>query len=172
MRVLSLLLALSSLSSGAVDQYTGYLDGIQTAISYLTFDGADPEDYFGTACTNKLVVTSMWAAAKVYCTTKQIEAGFQEFAGYCSEYGSVELVPYTKVLPLLTNDYIKSLPVAQYSDVENATVFDTSVMISTSLYRTGKDTYVCAYFFNHAMRIANKEKVVFDVEYVLHERYG
>ncbi|OAP60926.1 hypothetical protein AYL99_05928 [Fonsecaea erecta] len=98
---------------------------------------------------------SMWAAAKVYCTPREIEAGEKQFSGYCEEYGNVQLIPYAEVLPNLTNEYIKSLPVAQYSDIEDLTVFNTSVMISRSLYKAGRDTYV-----------------VFDLEYVLHQRYG
>jgi hypothetical protein len=84
----------------------------------------------------------MWAAARVYCTAEQIAAGSKQFAGYCVEYGGVELIPYSEVLPKLTNGYIKSLPVAHYSDVEDLTVFNTSVLISRSLYKAAKDTYV------------------------------
>ncbi|ETI24659.1 hypothetical protein G647_04028 [Cladophialophora carrionii CBS 160.54] len=155
MRVLTILLALSVLSSASVDKYTGCLGGIQTAISSLNFNVTDPSDYYGNGCTNELLVNSMWAAAKVYCTAEQIVAGSELFDGYCTEYGGVELVSYSEVLPILTNSYIRSLPVAEYSDLENFTLFNTPVLISRSLYKTSRDTYV-----------------IFDVEYVLHERYG
>ncbi|EXJ60500.1 hypothetical protein A1O7_04653 [Cladophialophora yegresii CBS 114405] len=135
--------------------YTGCLGGIQTAISYLNFNVTDATDYYGNGCTNELLVYSMWAAAKVYCTAEEIAAGSELFDGYCTEYGGVKLVPYSEVLPILTNSYIRSLPVAEYSDVENFTLFSTPVLISRFLYNTAKDTYV-----------------LFDVEYVLHERYG
>ncbi|KIX92196.1 uncharacterized protein Z520_12077 [Fonsecaea multimorphosa CBS 102226] len=154
MKTLSLLFFLCGLSRGVVDKYTGCLDGVQTAISYLTFNERDP-DYYTNACTNKLVVTSMWAAGKVYCTPREIAAGEKQFAGYCEEYSNVKLIPYAEVLPILTDDYIKSLPIAQFSDIEDFTVFNTSVMISRSLYKAGRDTYV-----------------TFDLEYVLHQRYG
>ncbi|KIW31772.1 uncharacterized protein PV07_03368 [Cladophialophora immunda] len=153
MKTLSLLLFLCGLSR-AVDKETGCLDGVQTAVSYLTFNETDP-DYYVNSCTNKLVVYSMWAAAKLYCTPREIAAGEKEFSGYCEEYGNVELIPYAKVLPILTDEYIKSLPVAQFSDIEDFTVFNTSVLISKSLFKAGRDTYV-----------------IFDLEYVLHQRYG
>jgi ferric-chelate reductase len=144
MKVLTILLALSGLSVGSVDEYTGCLNGVQTAVSYLNFNVTDPSDYYGNSCTNELLVNSMWAAAKLYCTAEQIVAGSKEFEGYCTEYGGVELVPYSKVLPILTNDYIRSLPVAEYSDLENYTLFNTPVLISRSLYKAAKDTYVHA----------------------------
>ncbi|EXJ71662.1 uncharacterized protein A1O5_05470 [Cladophialophora psammophila CBS 110553] len=137
MRTLSLLLLLSGLSLGAVDEYTGCLDGIETAVSDLTFNGTASASYYDKLCTNRLVMTSMWVAAKVYCTPKQIEAGENQFAGYCVEYGGVKLIPYSE------------------SDIEDLTVFNTSVLISRSLYKAAKDTYV-----------------IFDLEYVLLQRYG
>ncbi|KIW68679.1 hypothetical protein PV04_04606 [Phialophora macrospora] len=155
MKVLTILLALSGLSLGSVEEYTGCLNGIRTALAKLNLNVTGPIDYYTKLCTNELFVNSMWAAAKVYCTTEQIVAGSELFAGYCTEYGGVELVPYSKVLPVLTNNYIGSLPVAEYSDVENYTVFNTPVLLSRSLYKAAKDTYVIS-----------------NVEYVLHERYG
>ena len=149
MKLLILSLAWSGLSLGAVDEYTGCLGGIETAISYLTFNGTDPEDYYGNLCTNKIVVTSMWAAAKLYCTPKQIEAGVKQFGGYCTEYGGVTLTPYLNVLPVLTDDYIKSLPVAQYSDIGAGTVWNTSVLISRSFYKAARNTYVCTLASTH-----------------------
>ncbi|RMZ91127.1 hypothetical protein DV736_g1634, partial [Chaetothyriales sp. CBS 134916] len=146
MRVLTLFFALSGISLGAVDQYTGCLEGIATALAYLTFNSTDATDYYGNECTNTDVVRSMWAAAKIYCTPKEIEAGAKQLGGYCEEYGSVTLVPYSKVLPILTQSYISSLPVAEYSDIAKATVFNTSVLISKSFYKTAKDTYVLGYF--------------------------
>lgn len=142
MKVLPLLLVLPGLALGVVDQYVDCLDGIYTAISYLTFSGTDATDYYGTACTNKVVVTSMWAAAKMYCTPKQIDLGYKQLDKQCEEYGSVALTPYSEVLPTLTDQYIKSLPVAQYSDIKAGTIFNTSVLISRSLYKAGRDTYV------------------------------
>lgn len=142
MKLLPLLLVLSGVAVGAVDKDTGCLDGIRTAVSDLLFNGTDPTDYYGTLCTNKLVVTSLWASAKVYCTPRQIQAGFKLLDGYCVEYGNVKLTPYSEVLPVLTNSFIKSLPVAQYSDIEDATVFNTSVLISRPLYKAAKDTVV------------------------------
>ncbi len=172
MKVLPILLALSGLSLGSVDEFTACLNGVQTAISYLTWNVTDPEDYYVNGCTNKLLVSSMWAAAKVYCTAEQIEAGSVLFGGYCTEYGGVELIPYSDVLPVLTNDYIKSLPIARYSDLQNLTVFNTPVLISRSFYKAAKDTSVGGRALLLYMMFTDTGKLLFDVEYVLHARYG
>jgi hypothetical protein len=142
MKLLILLVALSGISLGSVDKYTGCLDGIQTAVSYLTFNVTDPSDYYSNLCTNRLLVNSFWAAAKVYCTAEQIAAGSKKYAGYCEEYGGVELIPYSEVLPILTNSYIRSLPLAEYSDIADATVFNTSILISRPFYEAARETSV------------------------------
>lgn len=143
MKVLALLLVFPALGLGVVDKFIGCLMGIQTSLSSLTFSSTDPADYYGNECANKDMVWSMWAAAKVYCTPQEIEAGEKLLAGDCQTYGSVTLTPYAKVLPHLTDEYIKSLPIAQYSDINGATIFNTSVLISRPYFKDGRDTYVC-----------------------------
>lgn len=58
------------------------------------------------------------------------------------EYGSVELTPYSKMLPDLTEDYINSLPLVEYSDIEAGTVWNTSIQLSKTVVKAGVGTYV------------------------------
>ncbi|KAF2095576.1 ferric-chelate reductase [Rhizodiscina lignyota] len=147
MKLLTILLVLSGVAFGTVDEYTGCLQGAQTAVNYLIFNVTDPTDYYGNLCTNKLYTISMYAAAKLYCTPREIQAGFDYFNPLCQEDGGVELVPYSKIEPLLTDGYIISLPVANYSDYINATVFNTPVLISRSYWEMARDTYVRTLYF-------------------------
>ncbi len=140
----TLLLALLGLTSASsVDKYTGCVEGIRTSVADLTFEGVDYSEYWPTLCTNKLVVTSIWAAAKRYCTPKEIKEGYKELNGYCLEYGLVTLTPYAKISPILTDQYIDSLPIAEFSDIKALTPFNSSVLISEDLYKAGRDSWVC-----------------------------
>jgi hypothetical protein len=127
---------------GGLDPDVQCINGIQTALNQLTFEDLDPEDYYGSRCTLGLFLTSFWACAKVFCTEKQIDAGAKLWGGYCTEYGMVELVPFSEVLPLLTDEYLAALPVVSYEDIDPTEVWNTSVMLSESLYHTGARTTV------------------------------
>lgn len=118
------------------------LDGIRTAIAGITFDGTDPEDYWGNICTNNLSVTSMWASTKVYCTDRERVAGEDMLAGYCTEYGLVTLTPYADILPLLSDQYVNTLPLVEFDDIGAAVVWNHSVLLSKELYTASKRTVV------------------------------
>lgn len=148
MRLLTLLLALTGLCLGEVDKWVACVQGISSAIGYVVFAGADPTDYYGTMCTNNLTVVTLWASAKLYCSPKEIEEGSKLLGGYCTEYGSVELTPYSQVAPILTDKFISSLPRAYYSDIAAGTIFNTSVVISRPFYKSARDTYVRTFILN------------------------
>ena len=105
---------------------------------------------FGDRCASNeevgmvkdLYIVSMYAAAKLYCTPEEIQAGYDYYNPTCLEYGGVEFTPYAKVEPNLTNDYIASLPVASYDDYKNVTIFNTPVLISRSYWEIARDTTV------------------------------
>ena len=118
------------------------LDGISTAITEFVFRGGTPDDYYGNLCTNKLSVHSMWAAAKLYCRPREITAGEKLIGGWCTEYGSVTLVPYSKVLPDLTDDYISSLQVVNYRDINETKTWNKPVLLSQGLAFAGEKTTV------------------------------
>lgn len=127
---------------GGYDGDIQCLNGIRTALDMFTFGGGDTSDYYVNACTGEFYVNSMWAAAKLYCTEKEIDAGSELFAGYCIEYGMVELLPYSEVLPTLTDKYLASLPVVGYDDIDATKIWNTSVLISESFYIDGYRTTV------------------------------
>lgn len=144
-RFLLLLLSTSLLSPvfGSMDWDVQCINGIQTALGSFVFAGSELLDYYTNMCTHELTVTSMWAAAKVYCTPKEIAAGSEVQAGYCTEYGMVELTPYSEVLPILTDDYIASLQVVTYDDIDPLAVWNDTVLLSEDLYKLGYRTTVC-----------------------------
>lgn len=144
MELFTIFLALTSLLLPVLGYNfdTACVDGITTDITEFTFAGGEELDYYTNLCTNNLTVHSVWAAAKVYCTPKQITAGEKLLSGYCEEYGLVKLVPYAEVLPLLTNEFISSLPIVEYSDVDATKILNHSVLISRDFYKAGMHTTV------------------------------
>ncbi|KAH0842692.1 hypothetical protein FOPE_07590 [Fonsecaea pedrosoi] len=116
--------------------------GVETAVDYLTFNLTNPTDYYGNLCTNKVYTISMYAAAKLYCSIREIQAGYDYFNQECQEYGEgLTLVPYSDIEPLLTDEYMKSLTVADYNDYEKGTVFNEPVLITRSYWKTARDTW-------------------------------
>ncbi|KAK6379383.1 hypothetical protein LTS17_006301 [Exophiala oligosperma] len=154
MRVSALLLALSGLSL-VWGKPSDCVEGLRTALAEVKFNVSDAEDYWGNLCVKDMIVRSMWIAAKLYCTPVEIIAGSKAFGDECVEYGSVELTPYSKMLPDLTEDYINSLPLVEYSDIEAGTVWNTSIQLSKTVVKAGVGTYG-----------------IFNLEYILHARYG
>jgi len=149
------------------------LDGIRTALAGIVFDGTDPEDYWANICTNNLSVTSMWAATKVYCSNREITAGEEMLGGYCTEYGSVTLVPYSDVLPKLTQNFIKSMPIVEFKDVDSPVIWNSSVLISAGLFKASKRTVVR--YSQKAFgtkRELTLPQSVFEMSYILDSRYG
>ncbi|RVX66609.1 hypothetical protein B0A52_09360 [Exophiala mesophila] len=128
--------------------------GINTAVSEISFVPIS-EEYYPNMCQNELIVNSWWAAAKLYCTPKEIEAGEKLYAGYCEEYGGVELVTYAETLPILTDEYIAALNVVTYDTRDASVVWETPVLISYDLYEAGY-----------------RSSSAFDMQYVLHKQYG
>ena len=137
-----LLLFLALLSSFTSANPSDCLNGIETAISKFTFDGA--EGYYQSIYQNDLSLFSMWAAAKIYCTSEEeISAGEALIQSYCYPEG-FDFVPYATFLPNLTDAAIASLPVVEFADTLDVTnVWSTSVLISEALYVTALRTSVC-----------------------------
>ena len=121
------------------------IDGIRTSLAGIVFEGTDHDDYWVNICTNNLSVTSMWAAAKLYCTDHERADGEEMLAGYCTEYGFVTLTPYDDVLPILTDQFIKSLPIVEFEDVDLPVIWNNSVMLSEKLFEASKRTVVCSF---------------------------
>lgn len=121
---------------------TWCLEGIVTAVSEFLFVGQQPEDYYGNICRSNLSVVSFWANAKVYCTNEEIISGQEALESECVEYGHMHAVPYSAVAAMLTNDFVASLPVVTYSDIDPTKVWNTSIMLDPTYERSGLRTVV------------------------------
>lgn len=117
------------------------LYGILTALSEFTFNTSTADYYYNT-CQDETFLESMYAAAKLYCSPDQINAGQAAINTTCTSYGLIHLVPYETVLPNLTDTFIASLPVVNFEDIGTVADWNSSILISPSLFRTGVDTEV------------------------------
>jgi ferric-chelate reductase len=118
------------------------LDIINTPLYSFLFKDGDADDYWGNLCVHNLSVHSMWAAAKVYCSLDEIREGEEVIGDWCTEYGNVTLTPYDRVLPDLTNEYIASLRVVNYKDIDANKIWNNSVLISKSFFALSEKTTV------------------------------
>lgn len=118
------------------------LDGIATDITSFVFGDLEDGGYYATMCNGTLSTTSMWAAAKLYCSEHEIEVGEEMIAGWCVEYGETTLIPYAAVEPKLTDDFLASLPIVNYEDIAAAQTWNTSILVSRDLFMAGFKTSV------------------------------
>lgn len=139
---LIVLLCLFFSTTTAVDWNTECINGIYTGLSKFNFFGQKPGDTYGNVCTNKLGVRSLWAAAKSYCTPKEIEAGEKKLGGDCTKKGNVTLVPYFDVLPILTDQFIHNLQAVQFSDIKVKRIRNNSVLLSPTLFEISRGSQV------------------------------
>lgn len=124
------------------DPATDCLDGITSDITSFIFGDVEPGSYYATMCNGTLSTTSLWAAAKVYCSDLEIAAGEKLVGGWCIEYGETSLRPYSEVEPLLTDAFISSLPIVEYEDIATAQTWNTSILLSRNLFIAGYKTSV------------------------------
>lgn len=131
--LLSLITTLPAASSP-----TDCIEAIESAVSQFLFLGAGE---VALNCSNDLVSHSLWASAKKYCKENEILAGSVVLTEDCLESHS-QLIPYRQVLPQLTDDYLKGLPVVNFNNISQHKVWNTSILISQDLYGIAKRTNV------------------------------
>lgn len=127
-----LLLLQSALADVDPDIYC--MDGVRSAMQKFTLGDSILLTYYENMCQYNLTVISLWATGKTYCTPKEIEAASKLFGEQCLEYGGVELVPYSEILPLLTDEYIASLPQLGLEDIDPTKIWTTPIMPTKHLW--------------------------------------
>ena len=141
MMLLNSIIAGTLLASFAVANPVDCLEGIIVATGQFIFNATDT--YYNNLCHGELFLTSVYAAAKTYCTPEEIVAGSASVGKTCREDGFTVLSAYEEFAPKLTDSFIASLPVVNYEDIAFSPSRNTSVLVSESLYKAGSDTFVC-----------------------------
>ncbi|RVX68247.1 hypothetical protein B0A52_07250 [Exophiala mesophila] len=149
------LLALGLFSSLVLGQDFGCMSGIRTALAPFYFSGGQVFDYYQNLCTNELRVTSIYAAAKVYCTEKEIEVGVSLLEDNCFTWGDVEAIPWSEIEPKLTDEYIASLPTLTFEDRAAGGVLSEPYLIDEDYYQ-----------------LALRAAIVPNRQFSLHMKYG
>lgn len=149
MKLLHILLVFSSIILSVFgddyDRRLACIDGIRYVLTNLRFNETK-QGYWESLCTNNNSVVSMWATAKKYCTPVELDFGSHELGEFCTEYGEVELIPYTKVLPILTDEYIASLHVLEFEESKDEEkLWKSPVILSKTLAAASKRTLVSAH---------------------------
>lgn len=119
------------------------LQGIVAATGQFIFNATD--SYYNNYCHGELFLTSVYAAAKTFCTPEEIRAGSASVGKTCTDYGFTTLSPFEEFEPRLTASFIAELPIVNFEDVALSPMRNTSIIISESFYKTGVDTFVCIY---------------------------
>lgn len=116
------------------------LSGIQASLDTVAFttDSADTNQ-----CLGRLRITSLFAAAKLYCTDDEILAGHAFYnEENCKGLPGVTLMPYPDIASNLTESYIRRLKVINYQDVAGTTILEDPVLISEHFFIQGYTTIV------------------------------
>ena len=122
------------------DEYC--VNSCNAALTRLSFKGASVEDYYLTYCTEPVIVESQFACAAVYCSSKQIKAGFANLNSSCHYYGGYAYPSYESVItssfdlnsvPRLTEASLSSTP---------PTTYDHAVIPDEPFFAAGSKTVV------------------------------
>ena len=141
MLLLQFLLTGTLLASATAANPVDCLQGIVAATGQFIFNATD--SYYNNYCHGELFLTSVYAAAKTFCTPEEIRAGSASVGKTCTDYGFTTLSPYEEFESRLTASFIAELPVVNFEDVALNPMRNTSIIISESFYKTGVDTFVC-----------------------------
>lgn len=124
-QVLTILLLSSSLLPSALaartpspTEYCVY--GCNQATSYVGFAGADPLDFYGTQCSNKLYVQSLYYCIQQYCSEEEAKAGLDLQDEVCFTNAGVHLPDY--------DDYVLSPEDLAAVKIADATVSAGSLL--------------------------------------------
>jgi ferric-chelate reductase len=119
------------------------IESLNTAVSEFTFYDDNPSaGYYTNICNNDFGVHTLWLAAKLYCTPTEFGAGSILAGTYCSTYGMVELTPFSEVEKDFTDEYINSLIVVYFDDINATKIWNESLLISRELYQEARRTTV------------------------------
>lgn len=138
--LLSLLVFAASSVCIDPDQYCG--DGVQTAVSSFTFNGTEPDDFWGNVCTNELGMHSMGAGIKTYCSSSEVVPSWQLLEYYCTENG-LSLPSWDDMTTVLTDELVQSFQVVEFEDIDETKIWNHSILLSRTLYKASYRTTVC-----------------------------
>ncbi|KAH8897703.1 hypothetical protein GQ53DRAFT_712143 [Thozetella sp. PMI_491] len=137
---------LKLVASDSLDQDQYCVSSVYGAYDSILFEGIGYDDYWVGSCQNQLKVTSIYAASLTYCSLDEFNAGVPMLAGYCTEYGEVELLPMIAVAANLTPEGIKSMKVVTQDDLASGDNMTEPVIISRDYFDLSYNT-VCQLWF-------------------------
>ncbi|KAJ5373542.1 FAD-binding 8 [Penicillium concentricum] len=94
-------------------------------------------------CNSTVEVTSMYASAKAWCSEKEFKAVVPYWQSLCAK-NSMELMSLTSIEPLLTDDFINSLPQIdpEENNVTTYRTIDSPVLLTKKYYNRAHKSYV------------------------------
>ncbi|CAI7641743.1 unnamed protein product [Penicillium glandicola] len=94
-------------------------------------------------CNSTVEVTSMYASAKAYCSEKDFKAVIPYWQSLCTT-NSMELMSLTAIEPLLTDEYINSLPQIDpdQNNVTTTGTINSPVLLTKKYYDRAYKSYV------------------------------
>lgn len=107
---------------------------VYTALNYLSFEGEPTTGLWQTRCQNCLKVTSIYAAAEIYCEEEERIAGVAQLDNLCRSSANVELSPRQTVAENLTEEKIKQMDIVEFQEIPRTDVLGSPVLISPAYY--------------------------------------
>ncbi|RAQ51881.1 FRE family ferric-chelate reductase [Aspergillus flavus] len=109
---------------------------VYTACGYIPFATPPevPRGFYGSRCQNPWTVTSIYAAADVFCDPSERAAGFAQLQYSCQQFGHVNLIPRDALAANLTEDTINQMRTVDYGEISRSEPVDYPVLLSPSFY--------------------------------------
>lgn len=108
--------------------------------------GGSYGSYSTGPCNSTVEVTSMYASAKAWCSEKEFKAVIPYWQSLCAK-NSMELMSMASIEPLLTDEYLNSLPQIDpdQNNVTTTGIIDSPVLLTKKYYTRAHKSYVSQY---------------------------
>lgn len=107
---------------------------VYTALNYISFTGEPTAGLWQSRCQNRLKVTSIYAAADIYCEDDERLSGFAQLNRLCREKANIELLSRQTVAENLTDERIRHMKVVEFHEIPRSELLDYLVMVSPAYY--------------------------------------
>jgi hypothetical protein len=107
----------------------------------LGYGGGNSE----AACQGTLALTSVYAGGLVYCSSSEVEAGFEYIRQICAK-SDYKLPDLTTIAKKLTDNYISNLKVINKGDISANDTLTVPVLISSSYFKLSYRSVVSILF--------------------------
>ncbi|KAL7906087.1 ferric reductase like transmembrane component domain-containing protein [Trichoderma velutinum] len=113
------------------------VSAIYGIVGGLKFEGIGYSNYYLALCQNPLKVASIYAISKTYCSSTDLESGYEHLNWACLMYAGAGVIPEVDLAANLTDEAISRFPILDQKDAIIPKNLTTPVLITRDWFNLG-----------------------------------